>query len=966
MTIKAGYTYLKERGLTDETIREMQPVFLTKEPTEEENALFKRYMRESRQKNSGECRKIVEGLLIPYLTIDEPYRDFGRSRVIVPSESLTQYYQKRNEDIPKFLSPASYLLKDQPGVHLYQLPHDAEKQGKSKDVILLTEGEVKAAALSQVARSLDDTNNNHVAIGAGGVTMFLPAPEWKSLSLKDKRVYLFFDGDSYDKKEVMQAELKLFFACLVKGARSVLSCCWPIATGKGIDDHLAASRPDQAAVLRILMDNAVSPLRKYANPPVEQVQRYQLDSLAAEIVKEERLKPFQRSMLVQELFECYKEQGITKKDIRKELDAAIRKREQQTHDTTAIGRYQEFQIDFHPTPLEEFDMSNGQLCWQEHPLCNMFVISKYVYTEDPEKEDSYVLDFRNKTLILSSDVQSNYKGLAKVFNQNREILFDGSAKLIQKYISQFWLENQEHIKKVPLYENTGWSREGFFQLPGITAKKNDAVYSADMERKFTPYGERAEQYELLEELLTRHHAGLITVIGLAAPCLGLFNLPRYAVVIYGGPGTGKTKGCEAAISQYGDPEHLMFSMDSTKVGKEITFSLYRDLPIILDEFNTASNDGRKIAQSVVETIYGFDQGKGRTRGNVKITHKEIKEFRGLVFLTSERSLESIFSVTSNMSVGGAYRRTLEIPVLDEHELWSIDKQQESETQFFSRIHNHIRKHYGHIGVDWLTHITENDVQDRLAYAYNEALNALLKKGHGNLKGTEKLIALVWAVMVELELFLQIPDNKIQKNLASYLNAITERQCRQIEMQVTDEIQRFKEAIETFIAMHVTGFEGICPEKAIMSQVFGKVEYTDTLTHIYLRAWAFKQFCNEFGFERDVLIPKLEAIDYCRRKDGNVYFNMSINSTKGQTYWFCLPSDDTGEFLNDAKHQNTHQQKTDQTDAAPFYLGGSSDRGNNGAGSTGSSKIRGKEARAQGIPVAEQQTFLQEQTATPWK
>ena len=958
-TLLAGYQYLVERGLTEETIREMQAVCLTKEPSEEENILFKRYMRESRQATSGDIRKIVEGLLIPYLTIEEQFRDFGRSRVLVPSESLVQYYQKRSEDIPKFLSPAGHLLKDQPGVHLYQLPHDAEKQGKSKDVILLTEGEVKAAALSQVARALDDTNNNHVVIGAGGVTMFLPAPEWKLLNLKDRRVYLFFDSDSYDKKEVMQAEIKLYLACLVKGARSVLSCCWPAASGKGIDDHLAASGSDRAEVLCVLLDNAVSPLRKYANPPIEHVQRYQLDSLAAEIVKEDVLKPFQRSMLVQELVDCYKVQGITKKDIRKELDAAARKREQQTHDPTSLGRYQEFQLDFHPTPLEEFDMSNGQLCFAEHPLCNMFVISKYVYTEDPEKEDSYVLSFRNKTLVLSSDIQSNYKGLAKVFNQNREILFDGSAKLIQKYISQFWLENQEHIKKVPLYENTGWNREGFFQLPGITRNKNDAVYSADMDRKFTSHGERAEQYELLEEMLTQHHAGLITVIGLATPCLGLFNLPRYAVAIYGGPGTGKTKGCEVAISQYGDPEHLMFSMDSTKVGKEITFSLYRDLPIILDEFNTASNDGRKIAQSVVETIYGFYQGKGRTRGSVKITHKEIKEFRGLVFLTSERSLESIFSVISNMSVGGAYRRTLEIPVLDEHELWSIDKVIESETQFFSRIHNHIRKHYGHIGVDWLLHIAEKDVQDRLAFAYDEALNALLKKGHGNLKGTEKLIALIWAVMIELELFLQIPDNKIQKNLASYLNAITERQRRQIEMQVTDEIQRFKEAIETFIAMHVTGFEGICPEKAVMAQVFGKVEYTDTLTHIYLRAWAFRQFCNEFGFERDVLIPKLEALEYCRRKDGNVYFNMSINSTKGQTYWFCLPSDDTGEFLHDAK-QNTDQQSADLRDAAPFHPGG------NGGGSTGATNTRRKKADTQAKPDSEQQTFLREKAAAPWR
>lgn len=908
MSNPAGQTYLEARGLTPDTIAEMQPIYLTPEPDADQDAAYKVYLRESRTDNTGDFRKTVEGLIIPYLTIKEEYRPFGRQRLLTPATRLVNYYAKRKEEVPKFLSVSAKRLDPLPGLHLYLLPHDAEKLGKSKDVLLLTEGEVKAAALSQTARALDDGNSAHVSIGAGGVSMFLSAPEFADLPVKDRRVYLFFDADSYDKKEVMQQEIKLAMALLVKGARAVLSCCWPPEEGKGIDDHLVwKSQHDvePANALRGLLRKAVSPFRKYARPPFEGLHAYQLDSLAAEIVKNQGIKPFQLSMMAKELADAYTDTGIGLKDVRRELARARQELQDRERERTDAGTLSEdFGIEFTPHPPEHFAPYQDRLCVEHmgnlRPLCKMFVISKYVYTEDPDKDDTYFLTFKDgKHLLVSSDVQSNYKALSKLFNRNREVLYDASAKMIQQYISDFWQENEAKIPRVPMYENTGWNRDGFFQLPAITTEKNGAVYSADLERRFTPKGESAEQYGFIEEILTQHRAGLLCVAGFAAPILGLFNLERYSVVIYGGPGSGKTKGCEIAVSQYGDPDKLIFSMDSTKVGKELTFSLYRDLPIVLDEFNTASPDGKKLADAAIDTIYGFYQGRGRTRANSGLTHRETKEFRGLVFLTSERSLESIFSAKSNLRVGGAYRRALEFPVLDEGELWSIDPQKESKTQFFARIHNHIRQHYGHVGTDWLLHLSDTDVQERLAFAYDEALKNLVTEGFGNLKGTEKLIALFWAVMAELEIFLQVKDNKILKNLQPYLKAITERQQRQIDEQITDEAERFREALENFIAMHVTGFDGICDDKATMQQIFGRVEYSDSLTHIFVRAWAFKAFCNEFGFERDTLLPKLEHKDLCRRHSEQLYFNKSIRNTKGSTYHFTLPSDNT-DFLHNVR------------------------------------------------------------------
>ena len=154
----------------------------------------------------------------------------------------------------------------------------------------------------------------------------------------------------------------------------------------------------------------------------------------------------------------------------------------------------------------------------------------------------------------------------------------------------------------------------------------------------------------------------------------------------------------------------------------------------------------------------------------------------------------------------------------------------------------------------------------------------------------------------------------------------------------------------------------------MSQVYGRVEYSDSLAHCYLRSGAFKNFCNEYGFERDTLLPKLEKQHLFRKRNDKVYFQMSIRNTKGPVYWFTLPIDVT-EFLHDAKQDSTTLH-TDSIDAAPFHPGNGTG-GNSVADSTGAKNTRCKTAGKRKADTAktetEQHTFLREQaTATPWK
>ncbi len=894
------YLYLTARGLRRETIDEMQCVSIGTPGNERSDALYSEYLHESRNDRKGEPRKMLWGLLIPYYHVSKEYGTFGRARVLEPAPAYAQWCEDQNQDVPKFISPAARNLRGKPGAHLYFLKHDIERIGKSKDIYCFVEGEVKAAAVSQDIRTLDSEQDSHITIGGGGVSMFLCTPELSRLNFRQRRVLIFFDIDGIGKLEVMQQEIQLATYCLVHGARSVRSVWWEPDKGKGIDDYLdKIDRDRKASALRRLKKKAVSPYIKYANPPIKGAQGYSIDAICREIAKTDGLQGFQVSGIVADLERAYTDKGVSRREIRQELETAIDTRQRLARRkrlTSEAGSLQEtLHIEFTPWIPEGFAQTNGHLTFNDLPLCRMFAVGKYISTDGPGESDSYVLNFRDKTLLLPSEVHSQYKHLAQLFNRNQEILYDSTAKLIQQYISRFWLSNSQNIPVVPYFQNTGWHKDGFFQLPMIARDKCQAEFDFLLEKKFTPKGDKAAQYEFFEEVMTTHRGAIFAILAFATPLLSVLGLPRYIVNIYGSPGSGKSLGCMLAMSIYGDPALLTHNMDSTKVGQELTFSLYKDLPVLLDEINTASANARKIAEVVTQTIYGFYQGRGRTRASIKVNLREVHEFMGLVFLTSERSLDSILSVNEGMNVGGAYRRTLEFPVLDPDELWAYHAHEES--QFFARLHKTMHAHFGHVGHDWLLYLEDVDVRARIVKQFDDEMRFVADEGW-NLRGTEKLIALCSVMFDEVETFLKLKEGSIRTLLESYLQTVVVRQQRQIDAQIADMSERFINSLETFLAQNRTCFKGLCPEDAILNKVFGEVESLSQYTHVYLRADAFRVLCNDFGFEKDVLLPKLKEQALFRPrtrvKKGTKdtltedSWQKKIAGVNGKVYHFLLP------------------------------------------------------------------------------
>lgn len=150
----------------------------------------------------------------------------------------------------KYLSPKKE--KSDTAFHLYFLKGEEEKLSKSKYALIITEGEKKAAKVTQELRKMQKKS---VCIGLPGITLW-KSPDWKDIRLSGREVYICFDSDFRENVDVQQQMLSLFL-WLKKQKANVKVITFD--KGKGIDDYLVIqeleSKSPQEA-LSNLLDNA--------------------------------------------------------------------------------------------------------------------------------------------------------------------------------------------------------------------------------------------------------------------------------------------------------------------------------------------------------------------------------------------------------------------------------------------------------------------------------------------------------------------------------------------------------------------------------------------------------------------------------------------------------------------------------------------------------------------------------------
>ena len=865
--------YFSDRGISKEIVREARVIPLTPDPSDAEKIWYEVYRKAPRIDTKGLPHPSVVGIGFPYFVDDEKFPPFGRERILWPAQRFIEHYEQQDEKPPKCLSPSKKALqrearqsgKAEASSHLYILEAEAQKLNSPATIAAIVEGEAKTLALAQDLRSIEpETGERFAAVGISGVDQLLPAPESRSISWKNRMVYLFFDADSIRNPNVARAEIKAAVYLLTRGARGVMSCIWSEKAGNGYDDMQVKTQQDgfsRSAQLLKLLDKAVPTFRKYA--PSDDKEGLPVKTYCEAIAKVPNLGHY-KTQFVAELLKIFKKQGFKQKQIQELLDFEIQQAEREKsdkeRDEQAERMKELFGIAYTPTLPKNFFPKDGKLHYFDTPLCNMFVIRKYIATDDPEKQDTYLLKFAKgrKEIELPSDEFSKYRSISMIFNRNQEILYDASSKKIQQYIAEYWGLNQEKITITQKMLNTGWQK-GAFQLPTLNADIEFEHYIKDA--FYLKGSEDIQAANFAQWLREGHPAMLQALCGFCSPLLSILRLQNITVMTSGDPGSGKSTGGFVALSQYGYWEKLKFTMNQTGTGKEIVSSMFRDLPVLMDEANTGGRDGAGIAQMILETIYGWESGKGRARGTANITLRKMNEYNGILFLTSERSLETILSVTRNMNVGGAYRRVLEIPAT--RPLWHFRR--DNEKEFFAGVYSSINNHFGHLGARWLRHISDPHTQHELARRYKETLSDFGKQH--NLKGTDNLICLLYAIFPEIEALLGLPQGLILDQLGDFIHIVIKHNETQVEYYIKDGLERFLDALEGFMSENLRSIEGLCPREEQMINNFGKYEGPvdvagnpkddpDAPYDVWLRPESLEKICNAHGFNKQGVIDQL--------------------------------------------------------------------------------------------------------------
>jgi len=851
--------YFSSRGITPAMLADCQPLRLTPFPDADECREYAAYMHAPRCDANGNPRTSLVGLVWRHPIDEAKWGKFGRERIIIPTPEFVQYCAAQNEPVRKCTSPSKDKVPATS--HLFVLPRSQELIRKSATIVLTTEGEGKLCVLEDMTRTISTPEKTYAAIGIDGVEQLICSPEASDISWKNRTVIQMYDADSARKPEVGYAELKAAAFYLSRGARAVYSTVWNEKQGKGLDDFLQFYAPfgerTRRDKFRQLLDRMVPTFRKYA--PTDEQEGLPLLTYCQAFAHVPNLGHY-KPLLLEELVKIFKKQGYKPKDIKalfdEEVEHVEKRKQTEQIEEQAVKIRDLFKIGYTPEMPDNFYSKNGYLNLFDTPLCSMFVIQKYIATNDRDKRDYYLLTFKNgREIELPSDKFTNYRYIAQVFNQNKEVLHDMSAKHIQRYIAEFYHRNRH--KPIPVVQrhlNTGWEGSQF-RLPTLDA---DDEYTPDIKERFYAKGDPDLEEAYMAEFFRQHNAAVFLVWGLCAPLISRIGMQNCSILISGDPGGGKTTAAKLALSPYGDWEKLKFTMNNTAAGSELICSMFRDLPVLMDEGNTGgSGDGVKMAAAFISLIYGWESSLGKGRSTSDITLRNMNEYKGLLFLSSERSLQGIMSVTKNMNVGGVYRRVLEVPAIAWNTLWSYDRSREK--AFFDDIHDKIGDHFGHFGAKWLRHISDEFTFHQIQRRYKEELDAFGQKWA--LKGMDNLVCLTYAVIPDIETLLGMQSGAIRQRVQPFLDLVLAYNQRQIAYQIQNNVGRFFDCVDNFLSQFPRAFDGLCQKEELTAPYYGKYEGPNLnagriQTDIWLRPSAMDLICNEYGLNKNGILDQL--------------------------------------------------------------------------------------------------------------
>lgn len=308
-------------------------------------------------------------------------------------------------------------------------------------------------------------------------------------------------------------------------------------------------------------------------------------------------------------------------------------------------------------------------------------------TAEEKVQISFVRDGALKEISVARPVAFNKSQIVALSTHALPVTSE-NAKDVINYLHDFEAANMETLPVTKAVSRMGWIGQSNF-MPGF-ADGIELDVEPGMSSIAGGYGSSGELETWIATMREARKSPIVRLMmaaSFAAPMLKLVGHRVFLLHVWGASRGGKTAALKAALSVWGDPETIMASFNSTRVGIERLAGFYCDLPLGIDERQIVGNKQELIEQ----LVYLIGMGKGKTRGTKGGGIQAASTWRTIALTTGEEPLSGDSSNT------GIRTRTIEIyglPFTDE--------------RLASQVHQVTKDHYGHAGEKFIKELIETN------------------------------------------------------------------------------------------------------------------------------------------------------------------------------------------------------------------------------------------------------------------
>ena len=537
-------------------------------------------------------------------------------------------------------------------------------------------------------------------------------------------------------------------------------------------------------------------------------------------------------------------------------------------------------------------------------VCEYCVISEIHRTNDNE-ESLFTINFPNKNQYVSFKSEEFVEN--KKFEEillNNGVYMGDKIKDFKNYLMGFIRVNIQTIPTIIRVNKTGW-QEVFITEDGTTKRvkgycnpivKPDLTYTDIITNTIHKDGDILTATQILKTALCYKGSCISVLAGLSSVLIKPFSkngLSNYVVNFSGSTGEGKTLSTRIGLSMFGNVQEsiensLLNSMNSTAVGNEFLFSQFLDMPILLDEAGTIKGTAEKKAQHIIEVIFQFFSGSGKTRGQKNLTLRKTEKSRGVLFLTMEYDLKTI-EKQSGVIEKGYYRRTIEVDTSSGNFLPSKD------VYDFSNINSNF---------GWIAEIFINSIMANNFAVYEELQKDFLKYEKElskiELRGKEKYFAVLYVVLEHLKRIGLITNYEYEK-AKEQLQIVYDENLETMADITTNKAQVWAEQLQEFIAMNKSKFEGFDKE------VWGAIPSQNQINkEIHIYPTILTNFCMQNGINERSFLKEIyeKGAMITEKTDTGVRYTIKRKNLRVH----CFLQDKLEELAMITKGTTTEMQK----------------------------------------------------------